>query len=50
MEKQVVLTQEAVNALDFLLSMASQETMRSENGTILLDRNNESDREWFDDK
>ncbi|HFP7354166.1 TPA: hypothetical protein ACHKRG_001343 [Enterococcus faecium] len=38
---------EFLEALDFLISMTQKET-KVVNNIIILDSNNESDKEWFD--
>lgn len=38
---------EFLEALDFLISISEKET-KVVNNIIILDSNNESDREWFD--
>ncbi|EPI5727386.1 hypothetical protein NGG06_09835 [Enterococcus faecium] len=38
---------EFLEALDFLISISKKET-KVVNNIIILDSNNESDREWFD--
>lgn len=37
--------------IELMLDMISDsKPCKSENGTIFLDRNNESDRDWYEDK